>query len=62
MASQEDLDSLARVTRDAAVRVVKPPPPLPEQVLKRFPELREWQESFKKYLVEDLGLLIKGGV
>lgn len=62
MASDEDKQSLARVSRDPRVVVVKPPPPFPKDFTDRFESMREWEQAFKKYMVEDLGLTIKGGV
>jgi len=61
MPSQADLDSLNRLSRDpGVVGKVKTPPQVPEEVMKRFPEMRKWQQDFNKYMVEAIALAIKG--
>lgn len=62
MPSASDLKSFGRLrVADSAGELVPKPPPLPDSIKTRFPEMAEWEKSFHDYMQKQVAMSINGG-
>jgi hypothetical protein len=59
MANPKDVARAIQVSNSAGVPI-KSPPQMPETLLIRFPEMRQWQQKFNTWATEHLSLVING--
>jgi hypothetical protein len=62
MPSQDDLDNFKRLQDSQGQTAMPPFPQLPEDVMVRFPSMREWNDEVQRWASESLGIKIQGGV
>lgn len=62
MPSADDLANFNRLRNNQVQVAIPPPPPLPQDLLDRFPSLVQWQEEFNFWVESKLGGVITGSV
>lgn len=62
MPSADDLANFQRLRNNQNQAAIPAPPPLPPDLLERFPSMAVWFQQFEQYMVEQVGGVIQGPV